>query len=149
MNSSNGDTINTERGMMGEGWSIAAPIITISAPLATALEIRMRSGRLANTHMPRYSPKIRNISPYITTTHTSALMPPCQKSSGTEPLKRSAYAASHATATATRSKPNAAIESNEGLIRIVIVTLSEDELPPTAVDLPANQGQNNVPRPEQ
>src|ERR1700733_8444491 len=76
-------------------------------------------------------------------------MPPCQKSSGTEPLKRSAYAASHATATATRSKPNAAIESHEGLIRIVTVTLSEDELPPTAVDLPANQGQNNVPRPEQ
>src|ERR1700722_13108011 len=76
-------------------------------------------------------------------------MPPCQKLSGTEPLKRSAYAASHARTTATKSNPNAAAESNEGLIRIVTVTLREVELPPTAVDLPANQGQNNVPHAEQ
>src|SRR4051812_37319178 len=76
-------------------------------------------------------------------------MPPCQKSSGTEPLKRSAYAASHATTTATMSNPNAAIESHVGLIRIVMIILSEGELPPLAVDLPANQRQDHVPGTEQ
>jgi hypothetical protein len=43
MNRSNGDTIITERGMMDEGCSMAAPIITIGGPLATALETRIRS----------------------------------------------------------------------------------------------------------
>src|SRR5271167_3578769 len=80
-------------------------------------------------------------------THANASMPPCQNSGGTEPLKRSAYAASHETATATRSKAKAAAESHEGLIRIV--SLCECELSPLAVDAQTHQRQEHVPRHEQ
>jgi hypothetical protein len=41
---------------VGEGGNIAELIITISVPLATSLEVRIRSGKFTNTHMPRYSP---------------------------------------------------------------------------------------------
>ncbi|EDT40328.1 hypothetical protein BamMEX5DRAFT_3880 [Burkholderia ambifaria MEX-5] len=44
--------------MIGDGWNITAPIITITPPPLTAFEMRTRSGRLANTHSPRYKPNI-------------------------------------------------------------------------------------------
>ena len=46
--------------MIGEGCNIAEPIITIITPLTTSLEIRIRSGKLTNAHMLRYSPNTRN-----------------------------------------------------------------------------------------
>jgi hypothetical protein len=61
-NSRIGESSSTERGMIGCGWNITAPTITTRLPPMTAFEMRIRSGKLANTQRPRYRPNIWNIS---------------------------------------------------------------------------------------
>ncbi len=87
-NSITGISSSTDRGIGGDGCSIVEATVTTMAPAMIALAMRNRSGRLANTHMPRYRPNTRNITAYTGTTHAIANNPLSRKSSGGMPLKR-------------------------------------------------------------